>query len=251
MPVSTLLIAGLSALLAGPAPAPAAPPATPATAEEIVEFVDNRVFSQSMSYHIRMTSYRDGRAHRQYGMQVYKRGPMLRIDFQDPAVERGRRVLNDGRDLWMFLARTSRTIRLANRQSFMGTDASNQDLLRISLGRDYQIDGAAQPRTVDGRALTLVRLRARDPATSYDRIDLYVDAASRVPVMQEFLTVSGRAVKRVRFDRVGDVGGAPFPARVTIENLLVRGAQTVLEYDRVDRAPSQTAAFFTLAALRR
>ena len=54
-----------------------------------------------------------------------------------------------------------------------------------------------------------------------------------------------------RHERVGDVDGTPFPMRVVIESLLVRGAQTVLDYERVDRAAGLQASFFTLGAPRR
>lgn len=245
MPMLATLLMAL--VPAAPAPAQAPPP----DAAAILAYVDTRVFSGNMSYRVQMSSYRGGRPHRQYGMTVYKRDAMLRIDFTDPAVERGRRVLNDGQELWMFLSRTSRTIRLANRQSFMGTDASNQDLLRVSLRRDYDVDGPATEQTFQGEPLVLVKLKAKDPATAYDRINLYVTPGTSVPRYQEFVTVSGRAVKRVSYERVGEVDGAPFPMRVVIENLLVRGAQTVLDYDRVNRAAGLQASFFTLAALRR
>jgi outer membrane lipoprotein-sorting protein len=244
------LMTMMAALAVVPAVA-AARTATPPDAAAILTYVDTRVFSDNMTYRIHMTSYKNGRPAHQYGMDVSKRGEMLRIDFTDPSVERGRRILNDGQDLWMYLSRTSRTIRLANRQSFMGTDASNQDLLRVSLRRDYTVDGAAQEQAVNGENLVLIRLKAKDASQAYDRINLYVTAQGHVPRYEEFVTLSGRAMKKITFEQVTNVGGNPFPARVTIENLLVRGSQTVLEYDRVVRDASLQPAMFTLAALRR
>ena len=242
IPLASLL------LLAG---APRARPVAPSPdGNAILAYVDSKIFSESMSYRIRMNTFRGGSAARSYQMMVHKGGDRLRIEFEEPAVERGRRVLNDGENLWMYLSRTSRTIRLANRQAFMGSDASNQDLLRVSLRRSYVMESATE-ETVEGERLVLVSLRARDPAVAYDRVKLYVTPGSFIPRVQEFVTRSGRVVKRMEYSRPATVGDAPFPMHIEIVNPLLPGARTTLDFSAVTRSASHPASMFTVQALRR
>jgi outer membrane lipoprotein-sorting protein len=221
-----------------------------ADARKALEYVDATVFSPAMTYRIRMTTYKDDAADKAYLMRVAKLGERLRIEFDEPAVEKGRRMLNDGDALWMYLAHTGKTVRLANRQAFMGSDASNQDLMRLSLRDDYTLTGAA-PDSIAGEHLLRLDLAAKNGGVAYDRVRLYVNPATHFPRFEEFITVSGKLLKRMVFSEPRTAGGAPFPTRVVITNELMKNTRTVLEYSDVARAPNLSAAFFTQASLRR
>jgi outer membrane lipoprotein-sorting protein len=239
----------LSALLAGAVPTRGAAQDV-AEGRRVLDFVDGKIFSPAMTYRIRMTTFAEDEPQKAYNMRVSKLGRRLRIEFDEPAVEKGRRILNDGDGLWMYLTRTSKLVRLANKQSFMGSDASNQDLLRLSLRDDYDVEGAAR-ESVNGEQLLVVRLKAKDPATAYDRVRLYVQPDGYLPRQQEFLAVSGKVIKRMTYAEPRMVDGAPFPTRVVITNELLRNTRTVLEYDRVERTPSLAESYFTVASIRR
>jgi len=250
-----LLGAGLGALgtpaatLAQPAPAAAGAP-TIEDGRRIVARLDSTVFSPTMRYRIAMTVYKGDDVERAYRILAFKKGERLRLEFEEPLVERGRRALNDGDGLWMFLPRTGVSIRLAARQAFMGTDASNHDLLRLSLRDDYEVrDVALAP--VDGDTLLRISLAARDPKTAYARVDLLTTRDGSRPRAQEYLAVSGRPVKRLVYRDFMTSGGSPFPRTIVIENLLAPGRRTVLEYRDVERGANLADAFFTLASLRR
>ena len=245
----------LTAALATPAAAPSQP-AAPASApslddaRRIVARLDSTVFSSTMRYRIAMTVYKGDAVERAYRMMAFKKGSRLRLEFEEPLVERGRRALNDGDGLWMYLPRTGASIRLAAKQAFMGTDASNQDLLRLSLRDDYEVrDVALAP--VDGDTLLRITLAARDPKTAYARVDLFTSRDGTRPRAQEYLAVSGRPVKRLVYRELTTIGGTLFPKTIVIENLLMPERRTVLEYRDVERGANLADAFFTLASLRR
>jgi outer membrane lipoprotein-sorting protein len=244
----------IAALLLGAGRAPAQPATAAAPTVEdgrrIVAHLDSTLFSSTMRYRIGITVYKGQAVERGYRRLAYKKGQRLRLEFEEPLVERGRRALNDGDGLWMFLPRTGVSIRLATRQAFMGTDASNQDLLRLSLRDDYEVRGVALA-AVDGDTLLRISLAARDPRTSYARVDLLTTRDGSRPRAQEYLAVSGRPIKRLVYREFQTSGGRPFPRTIVIENLLVPEQRTVLEYADVERGPSLADAFFTLASLRR
>jgi outer membrane lipoprotein-sorting protein len=250
--VGALLLGAGRGTPAVPATAPAQLTAAPTIDDgrRIVAHLDSTLFSSTMRYRIGITVYKGQDVERAYRMLAFKKGSRLRLEFEEPLVERGRRALNDGDGLWMFLPRTGVSIRLAARQAFMGTDASNQDLLRLSLRDDYEVhDVALAP--VDGDTLLRITLAARDPRTTYARVDLLTTRDGTRPRAQEYLAVSGRPLKRLVYREFQTSGGLPFPKTIVIENLLVPEQRTVLEYRDVERGPALADAFFTLASLRR
>ncbi len=243
----------LAALLLWAGPGMLRAPASAPTLEDgrrIVARLDSTMFSSAMRYRIDMAVHEGDAVARAYRMLVFKKGSRLRLEFEEPLVERGRRLLNDGDGLWMFLPRTGATIRLAARQAFMGTDASNQDLLRLSLRDDYEVrDVALAP--VDGDTLLRITLAARDPRAAYARVDLLTTRDGTRPRAQEYVALSGRPVKRLVYREFMTSGGSPFPRTVVIENLLAPDRRTVLAYSDVERGAGLADAFFTLASLRR
>ncbi|MHB1073476.1 MAG: outer membrane lipoprotein-sorting protein [Gemmatimonadaceae bacterium] len=249
-------------LLAAPAAARAQSPAGAATAQDpplaraqaMLARFDEDIFSATMRYRVALTTYAGAKAERSYRLLAYKRGTRLRLEFEDPAVERGRRVLNDGDGLWMYMPRTGMSIRLSSKQAFMGSDASNQDLLRLSLREDYEIAGVertAPPAGLGTDSLLRITLAAKRPGEVYPRVVLYASADGRLPRAQDYAVGSGRPIRRLTYDGFADAGGAPFPRQVTIENLLAPGRRTILAYSDVRRGDVPPAAFFTLASLRR
>lgn len=195
---------------------------------------------------LRMDIYKKNKIVKYYDMVSYRDGEKMRLEFVEPATERGRKMLNDESNLWMYLPRTSRVMRLPLKQSFMGSDASNRDLMRMSYERDYDIS-----KTNEINNNIVVTLKANDLSVSYNKVVLTIDKEKMVPVKQEMYSLSDKLIKTIEYGEhivLDDVG---FPTTYTIIDNLLKDSKTVLKYSDAKRKNSIAKEFFTLGSIKR
>ncbi len=216
-----------------------------ATPDDILSELDKNFFSVDMEYDMEMKIYKKDKVKRTYTMRVFKKGNKLRLDILTPNIEKDRKVLNDGENLWMFLPRSSKLIKLPFKQTFMGGDASNRDILRISLIDDYNIAGLA--RSAD--SLLTLSLEAKDLSKAYNQVDFALNESDLIPSKQEMKSLSGKVIKTIVYDDIELVNGNPFPTGFTIVNELRKDTKTEFRYYNFSEGESKPDSFFTTAAL--
>ncbi len=147
--------------------------------------------------------------------------------FQSPASVKGTRFLqiaNDGRadDKWIFLPALRSTRRVASSEgskSFMGTDASYDDLS----SRDVDLDDhvITGEETVNGFACYVVKSTAKKAEDSqYAYKVSYIDKNSWVPVKAEMYDKkSGELQKTLVVEKLEKVSGYWIPMSSTLKNV--------------------------------
>jgi outer membrane lipoprotein-sorting protein len=166
------------------------------------------------------------------------------IRIHAPAKDAGTAFLKLHPNLWMYVPRVERTIRVPPSmmlQSWMGSDFTNDDLVRESselddydhtlLGIDPGSDRSG------GRRSYVVEYRPHESApVVWARIVAWIDAERFTPLFQEFYDEDGAKVRELRFSDVRAVGSRWVPHRWTLTPLDKPGHQTVvvvrkIEYD--------------------
>ncbi|MEM1339343.1 MAG: outer membrane lipoprotein-sorting protein [Bacteroidota bacterium] len=212
---------------------------------DLLTKLDNNFFAMDMEFNMQMQILRKEKVKRTYTMKVFRKGKKLRLTILEPSIERDRRILNDGDNLWMFLPRSSKLIKIPYKQAFLGGDASNRDILRISLVEDYDILGPVE-RT---EKYLILRLKAKDLKTAYNQVNFYLDRQTELPVSQEMLSLSGKVIKTIRYDDFTDLGEVLFPTKLTILDALNKDSKTIFTYSEITKGTSKQAIFFTTALL--
>ena len=163
------------------------------------------------------------------------------IRIHEPAKDSGSGFLKRHPNLWMYVPRVERTIRVPPSmmlQSWMGSDFTNDDLVRESsevadydhvlLGVDPGSDKSG------GRRSYVVEYRPHEDApVVWGRIVAWIDAERGAPLFQEFYDEEGEKIREMRFSEVREVDGRHVPHRWSLTPLDKPGHQTVVAVDEM------------------
>jgi outer membrane lipoprotein-sorting protein len=170
-----------------------------------------------------------------------------------PPRDAGTATLRVGDNLWNYLPKISRTIRVPPSMmmgSWMGSDLTNDDIVReSSLEDDY--DSTLVGRCEDPPGWR-VRLDAKpDVVGLWSRIDVVFDFETGLPVMSQSFDRKGRLSRSMFFTEVREMGGRTVPTVMTIVPEREEGRRTEFRYLDVEFDVTLSDDMFSLARLER
>lgn len=218
-----------------------------------------------MRMHIKTRHYE-----RTLEMEMWTRGlddTLVRI--KKPRKERGVATLKKGSEMWNYLPKIRKTIRVPPSMmmgSWMGSDFTNDDLVRSSSWeKDYEMtwdDAAAK-----GKGERCIRSTPKPAAavTWTKVVSCFVKrgdgaakgadgaAAVELPTRQDFFDEKGRLARTMTFSDIKELGGRRIPATMTLTPLLgdKKGNETIIEMVSMDFGVKHPANTFSQANLRR
>jgi len=170
-----------------------------------------------------------------------------------PVRDAGTATLKVGRNLWNYLPRISRTIRVPPTLmmgSWMGSDLSNDDLVReSSYAADY-VPGAVEPSEDPPGWQVTINAKPEVPGL-WQRVELVFSLADQLPILGRYYDRKGRLGRTMRLEEIKKVGDRLIPTRITIEPARQEGRRTVLTYLHVEFNVELDESLFSLAHLER
>ncbi|MDH6309369.1 outer membrane lipoprotein-sorting protein [Dysgonomonas sp. PFB1-18] len=207
--------------------------------------LDESIYMEYAS--MKMEMIKDNRVIRYYDMEFYRSANKMRMEFTAPASEKGRRMLNDNSSLWMYLPRTSKVIKLPFKQSFMGSDASNADLMRLCFKNDYEVVNSIDKEN----DIVQLELKAKNLEVAYNKVILQYDTKRKVPISQEMYSLSNKLIKTMIYENIIKIDGAYIPSTILIKEELQKNTETKLYYTNIKKRNAKPTEYFTLGSLRR
>jgi outer membrane lipoprotein-sorting protein len=170
-----------------------------------------------------------------------------------PARDAGMATLKVGKNLWNYLPKISRTIRVPPSMmmgSWMGSDLTNDDIVReSSYEEDYTSELVGHSTDPPGWK---VRLHARpDIVGLWDRVEVVFSYKDELPVQSQYFDRKGRLSRTMRMGEVKDIGGRRIPMLLTIVPEREEGRRTELRYLRVEFDVEVDDGMFSLSQLER
>lgn len=232
-------------------------PALPATAAETVDAralireVETKYRGET-AYAVMRMRIRTAAWSRELVMESWSRG---RVDFlaeiREPAKERGIRTLKVGDEIWNYLPRIDKLMKIPSSMmgdAWMGSHVTNDDLVQDSKIEDlYEFTVAwADPATAAIEATP-----RPDAAVVWGRIFYIVDRARQVPIEVRYDDEDGIAVRRMVFEDVRRIGDRWIPMRMTVIPLDKPNEATEIIYETLRFGEPVAADRFSLRALRR
>lgn len=221
----------LFAALVGPHLAGRSPQPTPPDVDALLTRLDDlyRSSSSIARIEIRVTTARSTRSLR---LKAWTRGEeQALIVIEAPAREEGTATLRVGPNLWNYLPRIARTIRVPPSMmlgSWMGTDFTNDDLVKeSSLRKDFdsRID-----RRSDNPPGWWIRLDVKPGIVGrWARIDTLV-SDDLLPIEERHFDRKGRLARTMAFDEITMLGGRRLPAHLTLTPADSSGQRTEMRY---------------------
>lgn len=246
-----LIVAALIAVYPGAPPILAAGPSQP-DVETLLQHLDDLYRSQSSiaRMQIDVTSTRSTRSMR---LRAWTRGEEeVLVLIEAPPREAGTATLRVGNNLWNYLPKIARTIRVppaAMLGSWMGTDFTNDDLVKeSSLRKDFAARIDRRSDTPGGWWLTL----DVKPGVvgRWARIDVLV-SDERLPVEERHYDRKGRLARTMYFDDVKVLGGRRLPAHIALVPADSAGQRTEMRYLDVEFDVPLSDDTFSLSRLER
>jgi hypothetical protein len=245
------------AFLLLPWPASAAPrpsPDSPGFAAWVMDQIDDMHRGESSHAVLSMTVQTEHWT-RTLTMEAWSRGEdysLVRI--LEPKKERGTATLKAKDDLFTYLAKTGRTIKITGAMlggSWMGSHFTNNDLVKSSrLADDYDIALTGQG-TLGGVPQYVFTLTAKpDAPVVWGKVEVTVRQADLLPTRQVFYDEDGTAVRALEFGGYKQLGTRTVAGWLVMRPLDGSGEHTRITYDSLEFDVDVPASMFTVQHLK-
>ena len=196
------------------------------TPQEIITATD-RVRNPDRPFRstLRLTEYVGGKERSHNSLALFsKEDPVTHqfrnlVQYTEPARDAGKRVLLDGRSLWLYDPDSKVSVRISAQQRLIG-QAAVGDILTVNLAADYAAS-LVGTETIDdatrqARDCWHLDLKPSNPQATYNRIEYWVERGSFNPIKGKFYADSGRLLKILYFRKFSERLGAIRPTEAII-----------------------------------
>jgi outer membrane lipoprotein-sorting protein len=217
----------------------------------VVKHFEDLYRSDSSASQVELTTVKPNNQ-RTLRMQVWTQGKdKALIVIQSPAREEGTATLKVDKNLWNYLPRIKRTIRIPPSMmlaSWMGSDFTNDDLVKeSSLTEDYTYELVGWSQKPEG---WLVGFDAKpDTVGLWKRFELIVSADGQIPIEARYYDRKGRLARTLYWTDVKEFDKRRIPSRLTLIPEDSEGHKTELVYLNIDFDVEAPDSMFSLSAL--
>ncbi len=245
--VATLLAAFLCVLTPLPARAQ--------SAREIIDQVDRLLRGESSEARFTM-DIRTEHWERSLTLRAWSLGTeyaLVRVE--TPAKEAGIATLKAGQEVWNYLPRVDRTIKVPSSMmmgSWMGSHFTNDDLVKEStLADDYEIEIEFEGARGDVDVWEFLLLPRPEAPVVWGKIRYQVRRDDLMPTWARYYDESDELIRTMTFSEHLVMGGRLVPAVMTVEPADDPDEITVLRYHELEFDVGVDEDFFSLRNLRR
>jgi outer membrane lipoprotein-sorting protein len=245
-----VLLASLAG--SGRAGAPDTPSQQPPNVAALLARIDDLYRSKSSIARIEIT-VTSPRTTRSLRMRAWSRGQEeALVIIEAPPREEGIATLRVGENLWNYLPRIARTIRVPPSMmlgSWMGTDFTNDDLVKeSSMIKDFTSRLGARSTSPAG---WWIQLEVKpDVVGRWARIELLVSDET-LPIEEKHFDRRGRLARTMTFDDIRTLGGRRLPTHITLVPTDTEGQRTEMRYLELQFDVVLPDDTFSLARLER
>ena len=224
------------------------------TAQEIVDRVDRLLRGESSEGVVTMEVVTEHWS-RTYEMRIWSLGTdysLVRI--LSPRKDAGMATLKAGEDIWNYLPRVDRSIKLPPSlmgAAWMGSHFTNDDLVKESrIIEDYDIEIGYEGMR-DGVAVWEFVLTPKpEAAVVWGRIEEQVRQSDLMPVWARYYDDRGELARTLTFDDFKVMGGRLVPARMDVVPADEPGERTTILYSDLEFDIDIDESFFSLRRLQ-
>ena len=193
---------------------------------------------------------------RNISVQIWSLGEdKLRVRIGSPQEDAGTGVLKVGNDIWYYLPKADRTIKMPPSMtltSWMGSHFTLDDLVKAShLARDY-FTALSFEGERNGVGVYEVTLTPRPEAVVvWGKILLEVRRADHMPTWKRYYDEDGKPVRELTFSEYKTLSGRLIPTRMVMRPMDKAGEQTTIVYKNILFDVAISEEMFSLNNLKR
>ncbi len=187
------------------------------SARDLVDRIDTLLWGKTLQGEFEMT-IATPRWQRTLTLRAWMERPtrsLVRI--LAPAKERGIGSLRIGAEMWNFIPKVERTIKIPPSmmlQPWMGSDFTNDDLVKQSSAVDDYTQRILRTETAAGAPTYVVEAVPKpDAAVVWGKILYWVRKADFMPLKQEYYSERGELIRVLSYSEVRPLGGRTMPTK--------------------------------------
>ena len=199
---------------------------------EILKKVDANLQPESFESYRKLINVEPNGAKREFLLYTVKKGHDKIVSlFLSPASEKGRATLRLGDNMWLYIPNVGKPIRITSLQSVVGGVFNNADIMRLDYNVEYDVQNID-----DNKSEYVLDVKAKTGAVAYDKIKMWVDKQTLVPIKIECYAATGLLIKTLYFKEK-----KPFddnvmrPSIIETDSPLYKGYQSIMVYARVKK----------------
>jgi outer membrane lipoprotein-sorting protein len=223
--------------------------------KQIIDHIDRMLRGDAS--HGKMTmSVVTRRWKRSVTMEIWSKGTdkaLIRVEA--PRKEKGTATLKVGEDIWNYLPKIDRTIRIPSSMmmaSWMGSHFTNDDLVKESrLIHDYAIERTFDGKRNDRHELEFTLTPNEDVAVVWGKVIFVVRKDDLMPLEARYYDETGELKRTLVYDQVKKFGDRMLPARMVMTPADKPDESTTVLYDHLRFDVEVPDSTFSLQRLRR
>jgi outer membrane lipoprotein-sorting protein len=177
------------------------------------------------------------------------------IRILSPARDKGTGNLRVNTDLWQYLPRVNKTIKIPSSmlfQSWMGSDFSNDDLVKSSsLEKDYNHVYVGEEKVEGNSAVKIECTPKPDAKIVWGKVIVWVSPKEGALYRQDFYTEAGKLIKQLKGYQLKTYGKYTIPTRMTMQDFSKKESLTELVYSKVEFDSPLSTDLFTQKELEK
>lgn len=224
-------------------------PASSQNPKEIVRKMEDNMRGDAAYMEMSMKTVRP-RYTREISMKSWSLGDEYSlILITSPARDEGTAFLKRGNEIWNYVPSIDRTVKMPPSmmsQSWMGSDFTNDDLVRgISAVDDYDHELLGK-ETIDGKECFKIEMTPHpETPVAYAKILRWISSGAYLPAKEENYNEFGEMVSTIHFREVKNLGGRDLPTIMEMIPHEKEGHKTIITTHQADFNIKLEESFFS------
>lgn len=219
------------------------------SATEIVHKSQDLLYAKSSYVEMTMTIVKPD-WQRKLGMKVWALEPdFAMIYITEPARDKGTVTLKRKNEIWNYLPSIQKIIKIPPsmmNQSWMGSDFTNDDLVRSSsYENDYTHKLIGEEKFSGYDCYKIESIPKPDAGIVWSKVITYITKNGYMQLKAEFFNEEGKIIKIFIGSEIKKMGGRTIPAKWEMIPLDKPGNKTILEYQKIDFNINISESFFS------
>ena len=218
-------------------------------ATKLVKDIDQTIYPLECRIMGEMKNFQGEGRQTENRMEVLRKDDMLLAIFLSPPIQKEQKFLRNGDNMWTYLPRSKRVMRISAKERSMGGEANNSDVMRVDLVKDYIVKYIGD-ESLDSTTCYKLELLGKERKVAYKKIIYWISKDQKLPVKRELYSISGRLMKNMYFEDVKKINGVDRPTKWIIENVIDPTYRTEFLFLEIDEEARFRNTMFTPAYLK-
>lgn len=192
---------------------------------------------------------------REMTIKSWSKGEKLSLSVvRAPAKDRGTSFLKRDKEIWNWMPSIERSIKLPPSmmmQSWMGTDFTNDDLVRESSTLNDYTQKITGDSTIQGRKCWKIQLDPKPTApVVWGRIVLFIDRTDYIQLRSEMYDEDGTLVNILNSSEIKEMGGKKLATRMEMIPVDKPGNKTMMQITAIEFDKTIEDGFFSTSNMK-